>query len=383
MTKEKQRIMHIVHSLNEGGIERLLLEMCLKLNKNKFNIQICCLVERGSIVSEFEKIGIRVHLINARRDFKLKNILPNTAALFRVIKLLRAEGIDITHGHEFFSTVFSRLAAIPARVKKRFITLHNVYYWWGPAIHKAQHFLSFFTTKVVCVSKAAMTYSLKHDKIDKEKYLLIYNGIDCVKFSPRSIDNKKLFLEEYNLANDQLICMSVGSISPRKNFTCLVKAANILRSKFPQIIYFIVGDKHYQEDFEYENIQGLIRDFKLEDRVIISGNRSDVNEILNFCDLYVMPSYVEGFGLALVEAMAVERVCVASDIEPFKEIVDNGKDGFLFESGNEHNLAEKIEEVLSMDKKCLKEVGSNARMKVIAKFSSQEMIRQYENLYEA
>ncbi|MEO6696007.1 MAG: glycosyltransferase, partial [Ignavibacteria bacterium] len=136
MTESKMKIMHFVHSLNEGGIERLLLDLCKKIDKNKFEIQVCCLVEKGSMAHEYENAGIKLHYVNARRDLKFKNFIPNFFVIFRIVKLLKKEKICITHGHEFFSTVFSRIAGLLAGVNKRYVTFHNVYTWWGKGVHK-------------------------------------------------------------------------------------------------------------------------------------------------------------------------------------------------------------------------------------------------------
>jgi len=380
MDKVKIRIMHFVHSLNEGGIERLLLELCKKIDKNKFEIQICCLAEKGLIANEFENIGTRVHFVNAKRDFMIKHFVPNFLVLFKIVRLLKKEKITITHGHEFFSTVFSRIGSVLAGIKKIYITFHNIYYWWGKGVHKTQKILSHFTTKVICNSKATLDYSLKHDKIDKDKYILIYNGIDCEKFSPKNSDKTK-FLKEFSLSEDQIICMSIGSISPRKGFKFLLKAANILYHDHPELVFIIIGGKHYGEEDELDKLSELIYKLNLNKKVIITGSRNDISDILNHCDLYVMPSIVEGFGLALTEAMSMERVCIVSDIEPFKEIIVNGKEGFFFRSKDEKDLAGKIKQVLLMNKNHLNEIKVNARKKVESKFSSVEMVRQYEKLY--
>ncbi len=372
--------MHFVHSLNEGGVERLLLEICSKLDRNIYETQICCLVEKGVLSPEFDKIGITLHLLNARRDFKARNIVPNVFVIFKIAKLLRQEKINISHGHEFFSTVFSRIASVLSGVKKRYITLHNVYYWWSQSVHTTQKFLSRFTTAIICNSNATLEYSLKNDGADKKKYRLIYNGVDCSKFYPHNPGNSN-FLKALNVPENSFIIMTVGSISPRKGLEYLLKAASILLKEFSDITYILVGGKHINEHEEYDKILTLRSQLNLEKIVILTGGRNDVGEILTYCDLYIMPSVVEGFGLALTEAMAEEKVCIASDIDPFKEIIDDGVDGFLFKSRDEISLANKIREVRNLDAVKLNAIKKNARKKVLEKFNSENMVRQYETLY--
>jgi len=326
-------------------------------------------------------LGIRIHLLKARRDFNLKNIVYNFNVILKIRKLLLHEKIDITHGHEFFSTVFSRIASVLAGGKIRYITLHNVYYWWNADVHKFQKLLSYITTKVICNSKATMNYSKKFDKINPEKYVLIYNGIDCEKFKPQQIEKQKL-LNEFFKGQQKKICLSVGSISHRKGFEHLIEAASTLKDKFPDLNFLIAGDRHHNEEDEYEKIKNLIDAKNLNDRVFITGNRNDVHLLLNSCDIFLMPSVAEGFGLALAEAMSSQCICIASDIEPFQEIIDNGVNGYLFKSKDSESLAEKITMILNKDKRELEKISVNARKKIEENFSSGKMMKQYEALYE-
>ena len=204
MQSKHIKILHIVHSLNEGGIERLLLEICKKIDKDKFEIQICCLVEKGIIVSEFESAGIKIHFVNAERYFTFKNIFINIISLFKIIKIINKESISIVHGHEFYSTIFSRISSLFTGVYKNYITLHNIYYWWGNNVHRIQKLLSIITTKIICNSVSTMNYSIVRDKIQKDKYELIYNGIDCDKFYPSSVNTKNI-LKELNISDDKNI----------------------------------------------------------------------------------------------------------------------------------------------------------------------------------
>ena len=374
------KIIHVVHSLNEGGIERHLLELCGKIDREKFEIQVCCLVGRGNLTIEFERLGINVHFLNSKRDFGFLNSVINFYKLLSLSVILRREKINVTHGHEFYSTVFSRIAGLLGGVKFRYITLHNMYYWWPPIIHKIQRYLSCITTAIVCNSKATMEYSFKKDKIKKNKYRIIYLGIDCEKFKRVDIVKDK-FCEDFNIPLDSYICMAVGNVSPRKGFEYLIKAAGKLKSDFNDMVYFIVGGQHHKETEEYEKLVSLIDELGLKNSVIITGRLSNVPGVLKYCDLFVMPSIVEGLGLSLIEALAMEKVAIASDIEPFKEIVDDNINGFFFKSGDYIDLAEKIKMIRKTDGVSLRDIRQNARKTVLEKFNSDRMVKEYEDLY--
>lgn len=369
-----------MHSLNEGGIERLLLELCRKIDKEKFEIQICILYERGIISDEFISEGVRLHFVNAKREMTAVNVFHNISAIKRIIKIIRKEKTDITHGHEFYSTVFSRISGLLSGIRKRYITLHNVYYWWSPGVHKMQLLLSYITTGIICNSKATLEYSLKHDKIKKNKYRLIYNGIDCEKFKPGK-RNYDILKNQFGINPGKKIILTVGSISHRKAFDILIKAFTNLVKYRDDLKMIIAGDMHFNEENYYDEIKNLISESGLNEDIILAGNRKDVDVILNSCDIFVMPSRAEGFGLALAEAMASENVCIASDIAPFKEIIDDKVNGFLFESGNPVSLENKISEVLNLNEDHLKMIGKYARIKIKNNFNTERMIGEYEKLY--
>lgn len=380
MPSDKIKILHFVHSLNEGGIERLLLEICRKINRDKFEIQICCLYEKGIIAELFAKEGVLIHSLQAERNFSTVNVFRNISVLFKIIKIIRSEKINITHGHEFYSAVFSRLSGFLAGADKNYVTLHNMYYWWNKKIHFINRLLSHITDRIICNSIASMEYSMEHDQIDENKYLLIYNGIDCSIFTPDS-SRKNLLFSEYNIDISRKIIMTVGSISHRKGYEYLIEAFMEVSGDYNELVLVIAGSRHYNEDDYYAKITWLIHKYGLNDRVIITGRRNDISLILNSCDYFIMTSVAEGFGLALAEAMASGKVCMVSDIPAFSEILQDNVNGYLFRSGDIKSIADTVRNVLGKDEITLDKIRQNARQRISENFSSEKMIKEYENLY--
>ncbi len=374
------KVLHVVHSLNDGGIERLLLEICRKIDKAKFEVQICCLVEVGNLAPEFEKLNIKLHFLNTKREFGFGNIFINIRKILELRRIIKTEEINITHGHEFYPTIFSRISAILAGVKYRYITLHNMYYWWGFWVHLAQYMLSYVTTRVICNSNSTMKFSISKDRINKKKYIVIYNGIDCIDFSSKAVDKVSL-LKDLDLPARDIVFVSIGNISPRKGYQTSIKAIKSLKKDYESIIYLIVGGKHHQETDEYDRLIKMISEENLKDTVFITGRSNDVKSFLDICDVYLMPSVVEGFGISLIEALAMEKAAVVSDIEPFKEIIDDRENGFFFETGNSESLECKIREVLRLDSYHLKEVQEKGRRKILKNFDSVHMVKEYADLY--
>lgn len=380
MLTDKIKILHFVHSLNEGGIERLLLELCRKINRDKFEVQICCLYEKGNIAELFVKESVMIHSLQAKRNFSAVNIFRNISVLFKIIKIIRSERINITHGHEFYSAVFSRLSGFLAGADKNYVTLHNMYYWWNKKIHFINRLLSHITDRIICNSKASMEYSLAHDQISESKYLLIYNGIDCGIFAPDS-SRKNVLFSEYSIDISRKIIMTVGSISHRKGYEYLIEAFREVSGDYNELVLVIAGSRHYNEDDYYAKVTWMIDKYGLSDRVIITGRRNDISLILNSCDYFIMTSVAEGFGLALAEAMASGKVCMASDIPAFREIMQDNVNGYMFRSGDTRSIADTIRKVLNKDENTLNIIRKNARQRISENFSSEKMIKEYERLY--
>jgi glycosyltransferase involved in cell wall biosynthesis len=141
-----------------------------------------------------------------------------------------------------------------------------------------------------------------------------------------------------------------------------------------------VGSARAHEDNIASEIIAFINNNNLDNYVKIYDTRQDIFKIYNILDLYVMPSVVEGYGLALAEAMSSELIAIGSDIPAFKELIDDNNNGFLFKSKDADSLCNKMIYVISnIDK--MDNVKKEARTSIIKRFSSSTMISAYYDLY--
>ena len=126
--------------------------------------------------------------------------------------------------------------------------------------------------------------------------------------------------------------------------------------------------------------QALARELGLEDRVVFLGKQIDVAPLLAVADLLLLPSEMEGFGLAALEAMACGVPPIASDVGGLPEVVDHEQDGFLLPAGDVDAMAEAARNVLG-DSARKKVLGAAAREKALTRFSADKIIPQYEQYY--
>ena len=154
-------------------------------------------------------------------------------------------------------------------------------------------------------------------------------GVHLAKFHPFTAEEKEQKREEFGFTGEDIILLSVGELSERKNHAVVIEALRMLAPEYPNLKYLICGQG---EKKEY--LQKLIRAYDLTERVILLGFRVDVAELYHVADIFVFPSRQEGLPVALMEAMASGLPVICSEIRGNTELVKNGKGGYLVKQEN-------------------------------------------------
>lgn len=353
----KNKIVHIITSLNFGGAERMLLDLTRSLKLGGFEVSIVTVVNGGPLASDFEEAGIEVKVFRKRGKLGL-------GVIWKIYKYLRRERPAIVHTHLFGGDTWGRLAAILARVPVIVSTEHNTNIDEGGAKRRVKKFLSLFTKKIVAVSEAVKKYSAAVDRIKEKKIEVIPNGIPLGNF---------LEIPEKRFGSPPVIGI-VGRLETQKGHEYLFEALNVLKT-IPWILW-VVGEGSLKNDLER-----LAKDLNLRERIIFLGARRNIPEILNQIDIFVMPSLWEGLGLALLEAAAAAKPIVASKVGGVPEIIENGETGILAEAKNVKSLADGLEHVLLGEQESIL-MGQRARESVREKYSLERMVLLYERLYK-
>ena len=252
-------------------------------------------------------------------------------------------------------------------------------FWLSPVHHFINRLLGTFTSKIICVSDSVKKYSLENDKITEAKYSIIYNGVNTNNYIPRAPLNEE-YRSEFGLNKNDIIIGNVGVLSVRKGQKYLVSAFKRLSERFDNVKLLIFGSRREHELKVADELYDLINKLALNDKVKIFSPRKDLNKIYNIFDLFVMPSITEGLSLSAIEAMLMERICLFSDIPPFKEMINEGINGFMFRSADEGDLFNKMEYIIK-NITSFKEAGRKARVDALAKYTSGRMVNEYKALY--
>jgi glycosyltransferase involved in cell wall biosynthesis len=363
----KINVMQIVHDLNFGGMQRVVVDLCLNVEPSKFRMSVCCLDELGPNIKELEQRGISVFLI--KKGPGLDYMLP-----FKLRRLFLKQKIDIVHTHGinpfFYGTIGSKLAICPATIQ----TDHarGVF----PVKNKemfSEMILSWFVDHIVTVSEGVKSDLVKYMRINPDKISIIYNGIDASKF--RIKIDKMQKRKGLGISKEDTVIGIGVRLSEQKGVCFLIEAVSILIESFPKIKLLVIGDGELKSDLEK-----LTEELKITNKVIFAGFRSDIHELLQIIDIYVLPSLWEGHPLVLIEAMAAEMPIVATDIPGNRETVEHGHTGFLVPQKNPQALANALMKFIE-NEDLRKSAGLNGYNKFRNEFTLDLMIKKYQDLY--
>jgi len=203
----------------------------------------------------------------------------------------------------------------------------------------------------------------------------IYNGIDIESLEKRKVDRIQK-REELGIANDCILIVTAGRLVPVKGQSYLITAFAQVITEIPNIRLVFLGDGVLRGE-----LSGQVKTLGLEKQVLFLGMRSDVPEIISCSDLFVLPSINEGFGVVLLEAMAMKCPIVATNVGGVPEVVLDGETGILVPPGDPVQLAGGIIRLLKDTSLALKmaECGYQ-RLKVC--FDIRETVSKTEHLYK-
>ena len=252
--------------------------------------------------------------------------------------LLEEVDIDIVHGHYLFPAGAAAVEAGKEKGIKTYVTAHGSdmfeLYKSQPLMRPTIHKVLQDADVVLAVSNA-----LRHEIIAtgvegiSGKTRLSWNSVDIDKFSTTENDS---FKKEYNLL-DKPIVLFVGNLIRRKNVDSILEAKKIANSDYYLVV---VGDGPL-----FKKLKKKVEDDNIRD-VIFTGSRDDVEDIIPSCDVLILPSFSESFGLVLIEALACGKPVIGSNVGGITEIITDGV-GLLVDPNKIPSIAEAIDKMVN------------------------------------
>jgi Glycosyltransferase len=361
-------------------VKHFLLPLIDRLKEEGFDVRTVC--SEGPYTQEMVKQGYNIYNIEIVR--KISPIMLGKAT-WQLYKYIRREQFDIVHVHTPVASIVGRLAAKLAGVKTILYTAHGFYFHDGMSAWKRRLLIliekfmgRFFTDLLFTQSHEDFELAVREGIIDRERAFHIGNGIDTSRFifgDDQQI--RKTKRRELGINERARIVGFVGRLVREKGIIDLISAFAVVAVKRPDVQLLVIGDKVTSErDIDTkEAVLRLIEGRGLSDKVIFTGRRTDVNELLAAMDIFVLPSYREGMPRSIIEAMAAGRPVIATDIRGCREEVVHGETGYLVPVAAPESLAEKIA-ILLDNPDAAQEMGRKGRKRVQTLFDERLVLNK-------
>lgn len=282
--------------------------------------------------------------------------------VLKLVRLARERRVDVIHTH--LSTA-SLLGAFAARLAGKPSVAH---------VHGLNTATCFrFSDTVIAVSEAVKRH-LCAQGIDEGKVRVVHNGIDPARFAPIPADEARASL---GYDPHSPIFGVFGRLSSEKGQRTALEAMFLIRLELPNARLVLAGDGRDRVDLE-----AAAEALGVGQNVVFTGFVQDVRQVMSACDAVVVPSMREGFGLAAVEAMALERPVVASDTGGLSEVVVHAETGFLVPPGNPQVLAESLIE-LCRNRALARDMGGRGRERVRERFDLRKQMEAVFSVLQA
>lgn len=353
------RIVHILTSFGIGGAEQLVLDICRRLDRKRFDCTVVAVVGGGPMRAEFHEVGIATEVVGKTAKLGMGTIQKLTA-------FLRTERPQIVHTHLFGGDTWGRIAALRAGVPHVVSTEHNINHDEGVVKRLVKRRLAGRTERIIAISDAVRNYSIRTDRTPPGKIIVIPNGVDLDRFRPHPRSD-----------GGRIRFMSVGRLVPQKGHDVLLDALAVLRDTLSSASLTIVGDGPLRPSLEEQ-----ARTYRIADRIQFLGFRRDLPDLYARADIAVLPSRWEGFGLAAIEASACGLPVIASAVGGLMEAVVDHETGILVPPEEPKLLADAMRD-LAMDRPRQALFGHAGRRHVERNFDIHRVAQRYAELYES
>lgn len=299
--------------------------------------------------------------------------IPGVIAL---IRLIRKWDVKIVHANGSMSLQ----APLAARLSKCRLVWH-LNDTLTPRVCRMilYPFLRLLPHKIAVASDAVAQYYLGSGAIARKAELL-YPPIDTAKFRPDGTGSSET-RRELAIAEDEKVVGIVGNINLEKGHEYFLMAAKTISERFSRVKFLLVGKRLETQERQWEKVISLIRFLGLDDDVIMAGHRTDIPEIMNLLDVFVLASTSEAAPIVVLEAMACARPVVATRVGGVPEMVIDGKTGIIVPAKDADAISAAVVRLLSNREEAVK-MGLEARKRAVEYFDIASCTRLHQQIYK-
>ncbi len=354
------KVLLVIGQLSLGGAERQVAELATRLPRDRYEPVVCCFSDGGPLKEEFDKAGVRVVCIGKRSGVA-------SGASCSLGRLIREERPAIVHSYLFSANwrtvLVGRLMRVPLVITSvRNVDIHSV-----PAFVWMERILSGMNDVVIANAEAVREYVARAHWIERSRIKVIMNGVApervgrLLKTTPREAGRTVLL---------------VASLTPKKDHATFLRAAREVARRVQEARFVLVGDGPLRS-----RLESLAEDMGLGDRVEFRGEMYDIAGALAEADVCALTSVKEGCSNFLLESMLAGRPVVATDAGGNRELVEEGRTGYVVPVGDSAAVADRLVRLLD-DPPLARQMGEAGRESALRRFTVERMVDETMAVYE-
>lgn len=357
-----------------GGAAKHVHMICDLIDKNAFDVSVAASpLEEPKFLTQLAETGVRVVELKMRREPH-----PDDArALFQLVKLLRRRRPALVHAHTSKPGLLARLAGTAWGIPALY-TPHGFYFhydippWKRRLYREIERVAGMWTTRLICVTEEEARQADEAQLVPASKVVVLPNALRLDQCEAKR--DRAAVRAEFGVPLHAPLFVMVGRLASPKDPHTLIRAADRLRG---DVHVLFAGDGPQREE-----VAGLARELGLEKQVHLAGHRDDVLDLTAAADVAVLSSKWEGLPFALLEAMALSRPVVASDVSGCRDALGGTGAGVLVPVADPDAMAKALG-LLIADPNGRARMGEKGRRLVEEKYSAGLWIKRLEALYRS
>jgi len=364
----------------EGGTEGQVMNLVDRLDLSKFDVRFACFNRTGRFLPFLEARAIPVTPYTIKRFYDLRALRQQA----RLSSDIRRQRVDIVHSYNFYGNVFAVPAARLARTPAVVASIRSMGEMYTP-LQRRVHRHVCRLADCILTNADAIRQSLIAEGYDAAKIKVIRNGIDVRSFRGTA-DGGPRFRSAFALPADAPIVAVLARLGAIKGIEYFLQAAVLVARRFADARFVIVGGGTFvkngrDETLDYRRrLEVMAQRLGLDGRVVFTGARSDIADVLSQVAVSVLPSLSEGVSNTVLESMAAGVPVVATRVGGIPEAVEDGTSGLLVPARDPVALAHAIGLVLE-DRDLARRLGRAGHERVARHFDLDSVVRQTETLY--
>ena len=377
----KINVLQVIPKLGYGGAETGCFDLAHYLNEN--NCKSYIVTSGGPLLKYINRKKVKVIRLPVQSKNPLLIILNTVVLIFLIFFL----NINIVHARSR-APAWSCLFATKITRRMFVTTFHGTYNFKSP-LKKLYNSVMVRSDLVIAGSNFIFSHIKNNYSIyltKEKKFLVIFRGINTEYFNPKKIkeSDKNLLRKKWKIDHDKKVILLPGRLTGWKGQEMFIESIKNLKENSPDLdfIAIILGSDQGRKIFKKKLIR-LVEQHRLNNHVLFVDHLELMPIAYEISDVVVSTSIEpEAFGRVSVEAQAMEKPILASNIGGSNETIINDKTGFLFEAGNSNNLSEKLSEILNLSEVTRNGIGAEGRKNVKVKFNVEKMCNSTYSEYK-